>query len=121
MKQSSVDDARGVRQQLADGGPALAVPGEPESAGRDREALLPRGHAGQPLAHADRVGQLGPLEAGQQGLVVEQVHLRRRARLEQVDHPLRPGSEIGEALDAGAGRRRAMSVGRRRAVGAEQR
>ena len=29
----------------------------------DREAILPRGHARQPLAHPDRVGQLGPLNA----------------------------------------------------------
>ena len=39
-----------------------------KSARRDREAVLSRGHARQPLAHADRVGQLGPLESRQRGL-----------------------------------------------------
>ena len=93
-----VDDARGVRQQLADPGPALAVLGEAEPARRDREARLPRRHAGEPLAHrgSSRAAR-SPARSWQQRLVVEQVHLRRRARLEQVDHPLRPGREIGEA------------------------
>ena len=35
------------------------------SARRDRKAVLPRGHAGQPLSHADRVGQFGALKLGQ--------------------------------------------------------
>ena len=65
-------------------------------------------------------GSSVPLESVEPRLVVEQVHLRRRARLEQVDHPLGPGREVGEALDARR-RLRAGSGGRRRAIAVEQR
>ena len=57
MQRSSAIAGR-VRQQLAEPRAALAVPGELEDRRRDREALLARGHRREPLAHADRVGQL---------------------------------------------------------------
>ena len=53
-----VDDRRRVRQQFADPGAALAVLVELEHRRDAGERLLARGHAGDPLAHADRRGQL---------------------------------------------------------------
>ena len=61
--------------------------------GRGREVRLVRRHAGEPLAHADRVGQLRAAHARQVRLVVEQVELRGRAVLEQVDDALGFGRE----------------------------
>ena len=77
-----------VRQQLADPGAALAVLGELEHRRDARERLLPRRHAGDPLAHADRGGQLLAVVLRELRLVVEQVDVRRPARHEQVDHAL---------------------------------
>ncbi len=48
-----VGHGSGVRQQFADRGPAVAVTGEPELRRGDGEAVLPRGHAGEPLPVAD--------------------------------------------------------------------
>ena len=42
-------------------------------------------------------GRSSPKRCGELRLVVEQIHLRRRAGLEQVDHALGFGREIGEA------------------------
>ena len=70
-----IHDLRGVREQLADQRAALAVRGELVNGGRDGKALLPAGHRRQPLAHADRVGQVGVEEAAELGLVVPQVEL----------------------------------------------
>ena len=58
MKADVVDDLRRVRQQLADPGARLAVLRELEDRRRDREATSGPSHAGEPLALADRVGQL---------------------------------------------------------------
>ena len=63
MKQSSSATRAVCGKQLADSAaPLWPCRANAEPAGRDREAVLPRGHAGQPLAHPDRVGQLGPLQ-----------------------------------------------------------
>ena len=43
------------------------------------------------------VGQLDPALVANRRLVIEQVELRRRARLEEVDHPLGPGCEMRQA------------------------
>ena len=73
----------------------LAMLGEFErSAGRPGSSPG-RGHAGEPLAHADRVGQLLARRSCELRLGVEQVHLRRRARLEQVDHRFALGAKCG--------------------------
>ena len=80
-----VHDLGRVRQEFADPCPALAVPGELER-GRGRgEAGLSGGHAGQALTHANRVRQLGAAQRVEFRLVIEQVHLRGSAGLEQVD------------------------------------
>ncbi len=89
-----VRDLRGMRQELAEPCAALAVLPELEDRWGNRETLLPGGHRGDPLAHPHRVGQLDPAALAEGRLVIEQVHLRRRARLEQVDHPLRPRGEV---------------------------
>ena len=53
-----VDALRGVRQQFADPRAALAVLRELEHRRRDRQPRLAAGHGGDPLAHADAVGQV---------------------------------------------------------------
>ena len=53
-----VGDLAGVRQQFAEPRARPCRAGANLNfGGDDREALLPAGHAGEPLAHADRVGQ----------------------------------------------------------------
>jgi hypothetical protein len=79
-----VDDPRRVRQQLAQPDAGLSVPGKLETGRGDREARLRGRHSGEPLAHPDRIRQLGAAEALERRLVIEQVHLRRSARLEDV-------------------------------------
>jgi len=63
----------------------------------DREAILCRRHAGQPLTHADRRRQLLAAAIAQAGLVVEQVELRRRAGLEEIDDAPRRRREVRQA------------------------
>ena len=70
---------------------------------RHRKPVLPRGHARQPLPHPDRVGQVRPLKPREPRLGIEQIHLRRRTRLKQVDHPLGPRREVRKARDPGPG------------------
>ena len=89
-----VGDRGGVRQQFADPRAALAVLLELELARRDRERLLRRGHAGEPLPLADRIGQLLREEILQLRLVIEQIDLRRAAGLEEIDDALGFGSEV---------------------------
>src|SRR5262249_11164783 len=84
---------------------ALPVLLETEHRRRDGEALLRRGHGGEPLPLADRLGQLGAAQPVELRLVVEQVHLRRRARLEEVDDPLRLGREVRQPRQAAFGGR----------------
>ena len=71
----------------------------------------PRGHRRQPLAHADRVGQVLVEPLVHLRLVVEQVHLRRAADHVQIDDVLGLGRRS-------AGRRRAPRRRRRRVAGA---
>ena len=57
-------------------------------------------HAGEPLAFADRLGQLGSLLAAQSGFMVEQIQLRRTARLKQIDDALGFGREMRQPRQA---------------------
>jgi hypothetical protein len=102
MQMSSAMPA--VWQELAHTGAALPIAGEAEDRRGDRKAFLPRGHCGDSLTHPHRVGQLDPATAGDRRLVVEKIHLRRRTRLEQVDHPLGFGREMGQSRKPGIGR-----------------
>ena len=63
--------------------PDFAVLRELEFRRHDRKARLRRRHAGEPLALAHRFGQVLALKFDEAGLVVEQLHLRRSARLER--------------------------------------
>ena len=76
--------------------------------GATGKRLLARAHRREPLAIADRVGQLLAMPSGAVRLVVEQVHLRRPAVHEQVDHALglrrqvrMPSSTAGDLPPAG--------------------
>ena len=89
-----VDDLCRVRQQLADPRTGLSVLRELEHRRRHRKGRLRRGHAGQTLPHPDRGRQLRAAQIVQPRLVVEHVHLRRPARLKQIDHALGRGREM---------------------------
>jgi len=90
-----------VRQELAHPGSTRAVAGEGIRRGDERDRALVARHAREPLAAADAVGKLLPVLLLEQRLVVEEVELRRAARLEEVDHPLRPGRQV-EAVEHAA-------------------
>ena len=62
-------------------------------------------HAGEPLAHADRIRQLRAAQLREVRLVVEQIELRGRAVLEQVDDALGLGREVRQAGQAAGGLR----------------
>ena len=64
---------------------------------RDRKARLPRGHRRQPLAVADRIGQVGAMHFCELRLVVEQIELRGSAALEQIDDALGLRREVRQA------------------------
>ncbi len=89
-----VDDPGGVRQQLAHPRPTLAVLRELEHRGRHRKGVLAGRHAGETLTTSNGVGQLRPAKTGELRLVIEKIHLRRRARLKQVDDPPGAGHEV---------------------------
>jgi hypothetical protein len=84
-----VGDAGGPRQQLANGGPALAVPVELEDRPGHRQRRLVGGHAGDALAHPHGLWQVLSVPVVQERLVVEKVELARPAGHEQRDDPLR--------------------------------
>ncbi len=92
-----VDDLRRVRQQLAQPRAGLSVLLEFENRWRHRQRRLARRHARDPLPLPDRIRQILAAILGQLRLVVEQVHLRRAARLVQEDHALGLGREMRKA------------------------
>ena len=102
----------GVGQEFAQFRSGLSVLLELEHRRGYRQPILAGGHAGDPLALADRIREILAVKLAQQRLVIEQVDLRRRAGLEHVDHALRLGGEVREAREtAGAlGRLRAGPV-----------
>ena len=110
-----IDDRAGMRQQLAQPGAVFAVLLELEQRRGDGKSLLPGGHCGDPLAVADRVGQVLVEPVLHLGLIVEQVELRRSIGHEQPDHAFRLGGEV-------QGRQYAVSrVLARRRAGRQQR
>ena len=79
-KQRSSTTCGGVRQQLAEPGARLAVPGELEDRAGQREVAW---LADMPVSRwpPDRVGQVLAVHLVEERLVVEQVELRRAAAL----------------------------------------
>ena len=61
---------------------------------RRRKGRLVRRHAGEPLPLANRIRQLGAAQLRQLRLVIEQIELRGRAVLEQIDDALRLRREM---------------------------
>ena len=80
-----------VRHGLPQFDPARSVPFEFQSSGSDRKTCLTRRHGGLALVGIDRLGHLLAKLFMQPGLVVEQVMLRRTARLEKIDHTFHLG------------------------------
>jgi hypothetical protein len=74
-----VDDPAGVREQFAHERAGLAAGLEAILRGDHGEVLLAARHAGEPLPHADRVGEIGAVPRDEIGLWVEQLDLRRAA------------------------------------------
>ena len=95
----------------------LAVAGELVFARRDREAGLAAGHGGQPLAVADRVGQIFVVPVEHLGLVVVEVHLRGAADHVQVDDALGLGREVGAGGGVGAAAESRQGRGAEREAG----
>ena len=118
MKQISIRDLAGMGQQFAQPHAGLAVLREFEDGGRGGELRLESGHAGQALPLADRIRQVGAARSFQVGLVVEQVQLRGRAVLEEIDDALGLGREVRQAgrltLGTGVGWRAARPAPQRR-------
>ena len=90
-----VDHLGRVGQQLADPHAALAVLGELVFRRRDGKPRLPAGHGRQPLALADRVGQVLVVHGVHLRLVVVEIHLRRAADHVQIDDVLGLAGEVG--------------------------
>jgi hypothetical protein len=101
-----VDDLRGVRQQLGQFSAALSVLGEPELGAQERRIRVDEGGA-IPLEQLG--GRQLAVELGQLRLVVEELEMARRARLEHEDDALGLGREVrrlgGQRIDHSARRR----------------
>jgi hypothetical protein len=98
-----IGDAREVREQFAHPRPALTLAGEAEDRGGHRKTLLARGHRGEPLPLADRFGQILAALRLHLRLGIEEVHLRGRAGLEEVDDPLCLRGMVRERRSGGSG------------------
>jgi hypothetical protein len=103
---------RRVREQLAHPRASLAVLGELEHGGRDRQPRLAAGHRGDALAAADGVGQVLVEVRFELRLVIPHVDLRRPAVHVQVDEPLGLGRVVRQAGEHGMNAR-ATRLGRR--------
>jgi len=79
------------------------MPGELEGGGREGEAVLVLGHAGEALSLANGVGEFLAAPVLEDGLVVEQVHLRGGAGLAEVGDALGPGVGGGAGVGGGGG------------------
>ena len=90
-------DGRQVRQDLAQPRATAAVLREPELGRCDRKGLLTEGHRGLAFVRVNRLGDLFAEPVLQTWLVVEHVHLRRAAGLEQINHPFGGGLEVRRA------------------------
>ena len=98
-----VGDGGGVVHEVGPPRATLPVPGEPRDFREARPRRLPAGHGAEPRPADDRVGDLFALAAGEFGLVVEEIDVRRGAVLEQVDDALGLRGEVrqvGEPADA---------------------
>ncbi len=71
---------------------------------RDGERVLAGGHAGDALALADGIRQFGAGERGEFGFVIEEIDLRGRAGLVEIDDAFGFGWEVREAGEAAGGR-----------------
>ena len=83
-----ISDPGHMGDQLTHPLPALAMLSELKNVRSDREFRLPRGHGGQALPLANRGRQILPTLRFEMRFGVEQLHLRRSTRLEQIDDPL---------------------------------
>ena len=83
----AVDLLGGVGQQFADPGPVAARLNEAKLRGDHRKTRLPTRHAGETLPLSDRVGEFLSVKLPQPRLVVEELEMRRTARLKQIDDP----------------------------------
>ena len=87
---------------------------ELEDGWRGGKLRLVSRHAGEALAHADGFRQLRAVQLCEVRLVVEQIELRRRAVLEEVDDALGLGRKVRETGEAAHRRRRLRLLGEQR-------
>ena len=98
-----IGDVRDVRQQLADVCAGLTVLAEFENGFDDREILLAGRHPREPLAHPDRRGQFALMQLFECRFVIQQVHLRRPARHEEVNDAFGSRRKMCLVRNTGAG------------------
>jgi len=98
-----VGDALVVRQEVADPGATRAAAAAGAERGHDRVCGLVAGHPSEPLGALDGSRDLLPRVAVQGGLVVKQVDVREPAALEEAEHALGAGLEVGQAGPAAGG------------------
>ena len=92
-----IDHAAGMRQQFARARRPTGLADESELRGDDRKAVLPGGHAGQPLPLRIESGSSLPCKARRARLVIEKLQMRRPAGLEEIDNAPGLGSEMRQA------------------------
>ena len=89
-----VGDLSGVRQGGAEQSTAFAILIEGKWRPGERQTRLIGRHAGEPLSLAHGIGQLLTVLGIEAGLVIEQVHLRRAARLIEENDALGLGRDV---------------------------
>ena len=90
----AVDLLGGVGQQFADPGPVAARLNEAKLRGDHRKTRLPACHPRETLSLSDRVGEFLSVKLPQPRLVVEELEMRRPARLKQIDDPFCAGRNM---------------------------
>ena len=93
-------------QEIADPRAALTVLRKLKDRAREWQHGLIRGHSGEALSLANRLGQVLAVQFVQARLVVEEVHLGRTAALKQINHALCARGEMH------CGNRAGLRVGR---------
>ena len=89
-----IDDGGRLREQFAEPRPRLTMLLKIEDRRGAGERLLPGGHAGDTLPHADRIGEFGAVQFLQLRLVIEQVDVRWPTRHDQPDDPFSLGPKV---------------------------
>ena len=89
-----VDEGGGLGEEVGDPGPAFAVLRKVGDLRDDGALGLPARHRAETLAAYHLIWNLSPVPSAQHRLIIEQIHMRRRAVLKEVDHSFGSGDEV---------------------------